>query len=521
MLFNSYIFIFAFLPLTVAVFYLIGGRGHHRAAISWLVMMSLVFYGYWNVMYLWLILFSMFFNYSMGVVINSEDSARKRKTYLIFGVAVNLVVIGFYKYANFFVDSINYVSGRDFHLETIILPLAISFFTFQQISYLVDTYKNETREYNFLHYALFVTFFPQLIAGPIVHHGEMLPQFARDENYKFTFRPIVVGITVFTLGLFKKVVIADNISDIGNPVFSGAMNGHLIGFFEGWVGATAYTLQLYFDFSGYSDMAIGLAIMFGIRLPINFHSPYKATNIIDFWRRWHITLSRFLRDYVYIPLGGNRLGSVRRYTNLMITMLLGGMWHGAGWTFVFWGGLHGVYLTINHIFHSFRRSVLGHDLKSSTTLGVWTGRVITFMVVVFAWVYFRAETFASANNIAKGMLGMQGASLPEKFEGKFGQSMAEGLTSMGLTFDSTLVGGTIEFVILFVMVIVLWFAPNVNEIMKNEEPYINTYGRDIEAPKRKFFLWDTTFKWAFIVAFCLLVSVLYLTRVQEFLYFQF
>lgn len=519
MLFNSYIFIFAFLPLTVIGFYLIGGRGHHRVAISWLVMMSLLFYGYWNVNYLWLILFSMFFNYSIGILVNSGDG--KRKSFLIFGIAVNLALIGFYKYANFFVDSFNYTVGSDYNFEKIILPLAISFFTFQQISYLVDTYKQETKEYSFLHYALFVTFFPQLIAGPIVHHKEMLPQFKKDENYKFTYRPIVVGVTLFTLGLFKKVVIADNISDYANPVFSGAMNGHLIGFFDGWVGAFAYTAQLYFDFSGYSDMAIGLGMMFGIKLPVNFHSPYKATNIIDFWRRWHITLSRFLRDYVYIPLGGNRLGPVRRYTNIMITMILGGMWHGAGWTFIFWGGLHGVYLCLNHFFHSFRKSLLGHDIKLHTTIGVWCGRVLTLGSVTLAWVYFRAESFASANNIAKGMLGMQGASLPAKFEAKLGSGFSEVLTDLGIKFEHTLVGGTTEFGVLIFVLLILWFAPNVGEMMRGEEPYINTYGRAIEEPKNKFFLWEPTAKWAFIVAICLLISILYLTRVQEFLYFQF
>ncbi len=519
MLFNSYIFIFVFLPITVAMFYLIGARGHHRVAISWLVFMSLVFYGYWNVKYLWLILFSMFFNYSIGILINSGNG--NKKGYLIFGVFVNLGLIAFYKYANFFVDSLNYVVGSDYNLENIILPLAISFFTFQQISYLVDTYKGETREYSFLHYALFVTFFPQLIAGPIVHHKEMLPQFAADSNYKFNYRNIVVGVTVFTMGLFKKVFIADNISDYANPVFSGALGGEVVGFFDGWVGAFAYTIQLYFDFSGYSDMAIGLAMMFGVRLPLNFHSPYKAVNIIDFWRRWHITLSRFLKDYIYIPLGGNRLGSVRRFVNIMITMLIGGLWHGAGWTFVFWGGLHGAYLCINHAFHGFRRSVLGHDIKASTVFGTWCGRVLTLGAVTLSWVYFRAETFASANNIAKGMLGMQGASLPEKFERKFGEGFSEVLTNLGVTFDSTLVGGTTEFGVLLLVLLVLWFAPNVGEMMRGEEPYLNTYGREIEEPKNKFFLWAPTAKWALITALCFVISILYLTRVQEFLYFQF
>ena len=349
MLFNSYTFIFAFLPITLLVFYRIGGRGHHRVAIGWLVATSLFFYGWWAPRYVWLIVTSVLVNYALGVVLAtraaSQDGPRKRL--LAVGVSANLGLLAYFKYANFFVDNVRHLFHIDVEIGQIVLPLAISFFTFQQIAYLVDAHRRLTREYNFLHYCLFVTFFPQLIAGPIVHHGEMLPQFGKETTYRLNRTNLEVGVTFFLMGLFKKVVIADGIARYGTPVFDAAQAGLTIDFWQAWAGALAYTFQIYFDFSGYSDMAIGIARMFGIKLPLNFHSPYKATSVIEFWRRWHMTLSRFLRDYLYIPLGGNRKGPGRRHANLMVTMLLGGLWHGAGWTFMYWGGLHGLYLIVS------------------------------------------------------------------------------------------------------------------------------------------------------------------------------
>ena len=376
MLFNSYIFISLFLPITLTGFYLIGGQGHHRAATGWLVCASLFFYGWWNPAYLGLILGSVLFNYAVGVLLGNRDTKNLR-VILALGIGGNLGLIGCFKYANFFVDNINLSFGSDFHLETIILPLAISFFTFQQIAYLVDAYRGETKEYNFLHYCLFVTFFPQLIAGPIVHHKEMLPQFAKDVIYRLKHENIAIGIAIFVLGLFEKVVLADQVAVYATPVFNAAEQGLDLTFFEAWSGALAYTLQLYFDFSGYSDMAIGLARMFGILLPLNFHSPYKALNITEFWRHWHMTLSRFLRDYLYIPLGGSRRGQTQRYINLMITMILGGLWHGAGWTFVAWGTLHGFYLIVHHGWRAFRKAI-NQDLNRRSRLGRGTARIVTF-----------------------------------------------------------------------------------------------------------------------------------------------
>ena len=362
MLFNSYEFIFFFLPVVLAGFFALGTRGKARAAVGFLVVSSLFYYGWWDPTYLLLILASIGVNYRLGAALSraredGADGVSRGRWLLRLGVALNLGALGWFKYANFVVDNVNSALGSDVHLAKIVLPLAISFFTFQQIAYLVDSHRGEAREHRFLHYCLFVTFFPQLIAGPIVHHGEMLPQFADGKTYRFRAENLSVGATVFFIGLFKKVVFADTIAQYGTPVFDAAANGVPMTFLPAWAGALAYTLQIYFDFSGYSDMAIGLGRMFGVRLPLNFHSPYKAVNIIDFWRRWHMTLSRFLRDYLYIPLGGNRNGKLKRYRNLFLTMVLGGMWHGAGWTFLVWGTLHGVYLMINHAWHGVRRAL--------------------------------------------------------------------------------------------------------------------------------------------------------------------
>ncbi|MDW8310963.1 MAG: MBOAT family O-acyltransferase, partial [Verrucomicrobiales bacterium] len=317
MLFNSYEFIFVFLPVTLAGFFWLGHHGRARWAIGWLVLASFFFYGWWNPKYLALLGGSVLFNYSMGLALSRRVRTGAGRALMIAGVAANLLLLGVFKYTNFLVDNFNALCGTDWQVARIIIPLGISFFTFQQIAYLVDAWRGETREYNFVDYALFVTFFPQLIAGPIVHHKEMLPQFSQRGVFRFSPRDFAIGVSIFAVGLFKKAVIADGVAGYSTPVFDLAKNGGTPGFAQAWGAVLAYTLQIYFDFSGYSDMAIGLGRLFGIVLPLNFHSPYRATNIIEFWRRWHMTLSRFLRDYLYFTLGGNRRGPARRYVNLM------------------------------------------------------------------------------------------------------------------------------------------------------------------------------------------------------------
>jgi D-alanyl-lipoteichoic acid acyltransferase DltB (MBOAT superfamily) len=412
-LFSSYVFIFFFLPISLGVFFYLGKISRQFAA-GWLASVSLFFYGWWNPAYVGLLLASICFNYALGMWIAKarvKHSLNRSKHLLAFAITANLSLLCYYKYSNFFLSNIDAIAGTHWIFSNIILPLGISFFTFTQIAFLVDAYKGEVKEYNFIHYGLFVTYFPHLIAGPILHHKEMIPQFCKESTYRPALDDISVGLSYFVIGLCKKVILADGISTFVTPVF-GESSGEQLSLAIAWGGALAYTLQLYFDFSGYTDMAVGISRMFGVRLPLNFNSPYKAVNIVDFWRRWHMTLSRFLRDYLYIPLGGNKKGSVRRYINLMITMLLGGLWHGAGWTFVIWGGLHGAYLIVNHGWQALHNMV-GRNSNRSTLFGEVMGRLITFLAVVIAWVFFRAETVASALSILSGMMGLNGITVSQ------------------------------------------------------------------------------------------------------------
>jgi D-alanyl-lipoteichoic acid acyltransferase DltB (MBOAT superfamily) len=516
MLFNSPYFIFVFLPIVVSVFYLIGNRGHHRIAISWLVLASLYFYSYWNPAYVVLILSSILVNYSLGVLLSGARGQDKYKNQILFaGVVFNLSLLGYFKYANFFINTINSTGYSEISIDEIVLPLAISFFTFQQIAYLVDAWKSQAREYNFLHYCLFVTFFPQLIAGPIVHHKEMLPQFNTNSTYRFNYHNFSIGLSIFLIGLFKKVVIADNLSLQASPVFSAAENGDALHFFQSAKGMIAYTFQLYFDFSGYSDMAIGIARLFGIQLPLNFNSPYKANNIIDFWRRWHITLSRFLRDYVYIPLGGNKKGPLRRYTNLMITMLLGGLWHGAGWTYVFWGALHGFYLVANHAW----RKIWKKPINSWWSLTV--SRITTLTFVMIAWVFFRSESFSGAINFFKGFL-----NLPHTLNNKLG-IFGDMLEKIGFVFNGPAISfyDIKLFIVFIAFLLIVWFVPNTQQLFAKYRPAFAYSKRTMEPTSVQslwtWLFWKPNIAWSIWIALMGAASILSLSQVSEFLYFQF
>lgn len=341
MLFNSYPFILLFLPTTLLGFFLLA-KIKHRLAAAWLAAASIFFYGWWNPAYVLLLLTSIGMNYAFGVRLARLHAAGRDEHaghLLTVAVVADLLLLCYYKYADFFLTNLGKLAGTPLGLAEIALPLGISFFTFTQIAFLVDARRGEAKEYSLIHYCLFVTYFPHLIAGPILHHGEMMPQFRNDATYRVKWENLAVGLTLFLIGLYKKTVLADGIAEFVGPAFNAAAAGSSLTLLNAWVAALAYTFQIYFDFSGYSDMAIGLSRLFGIVLPLNFDSPYKATSIIDFWRRWHITLSRFLRDYLYVSLGGNRKGTTRRYLNLFLTMLLGGFWHGAGWTFMCWGAM--------------------------------------------------------------------------------------------------------------------------------------------------------------------------------------
>lgn len=405
MLFNSLEFLFAFLPLTLlatAAALCLGGR---TAGVATLTLASLFFYGWWEAHALWVIGVSIAANYSLAKAIANSRNPRRRRWILSAGVAANLGALAYFKYANFLIANAAAITGVDPGTLNVVLPLAISFYTFQQIAFLVDTRKGAMRRIPFKDYMISVVFFPHLIAGPLLHYRDIINQF--EQRFAVTWTTVSIGLPVFVMGLAKKVAIADPIAQFVSPLFVKAQTAPLE-FFEAWAAALGYAAQLYFDFSGYSDMAIGLGLMFGITLPLNFFSPYKATSMIEFWRRWHMTLSSFLRNYLYFPLGGSRVGPVRRYGNLMIVMLLGGLWHGAAWTFVFWGALHGGFLVVNHVW----RNVVGVRLGRLDVALLPIYGALTFMLVVVAWVFFRAPTFGTALNVLSGMFSPSVVSLP-------------------------------------------------------------------------------------------------------------
>lgn len=406
MLFNSFNFIFLYVPIVLAGYFALG-RFSHRSAITFLAAASLFFYGYWTLKYIPLLLASIAFNYFSGSAISRLSAGNKytkKHAYIALTIAVscNLALLGYYKYTAFAMDALSSLLGYTYSDPHIELPLGISFFTFTQIAFLVDVYRGKAHERNIVNYTLFITFFPHLIAGPILHHNQMIPQFYDRSRTRINSSNIAIGLSIFTLGLAKKVLIADQAAPFANAVFSASTSGP-IAMFDSWVGALAYTMQLYFDFSGYSDMAIGVSLMLGINIPINFWSPYKATSIIEFWRRWHMTLSTFLRDYLYIPLGGNKHGEARRIFNLFLTMLLGGIWHGAAYTFVIWGALHGILLVLNHLYRKIINLFNMEWLTNSTPVKLFYWAITMFCVIV-AWVFFRADSVKSAFTILNSMI---------------------------------------------------------------------------------------------------------------------
>lgn len=523
MLFNSIEFLFAFLPVVMLVFWWLSGRSQ-RLAIGWLTLASLVFYGWQTPRFLVLLSASMIVNFAISSWIGRFPVGTwKRKGLLVAGVMLNLSFIGYFKYSCFLIENLNALVETGMTARQLVLPIGISFYTFQQIAYLVDRYQDQIQHYGFVDYCLFVTFFPQLIAGPIVHPKEMLPQFSQAGGVKLRPENLAVGFTIFFIGLFKKTVIADGLIGFSSPVFADVEKGFDTNFVVAWCAAVAYTLQLYFDFSGYSDMAIGLGRLFGIRLPLNFNSPYKSVNIIDFWRCWHMTLSRFLRDYIYIPLGGGRVGTVRRYLNLMATMLLGGLWHGAGWTFVLWGALHGVYLVINHLWHVVKKQLgLEQSTNSKWVIAVYRG--ITFVAVVFGWVLFRSTSLHAATSMFQSMLGLNGVILPDKWltspENFFGLMTL--LQSMGVRFESMKHFDAWDEVLpLAGLLCIVWFTPNTQTIMGNWKPaYEEIPVADLQQRPR-WATWNPDSRWAVISSLVTVVAILQISRASEFLYFQF
>jgi alginate O-acetyltransferase complex protein AlgI len=478
MLFNSYPFIVLFLPITLIGYFLLG-KVSELAPILWLALASLVFYSVSNWQFVPLLLASVAFNYTIGLLlITSRLRNRLRFAALTLGVAGDLLVLGYFKYAGFLAANLDalFSAGLTVH---VLLPVGISFYTFTQIAFLVDAYRGKVAGYRLPHYALFVTYFPHLIAGPILHHKDMIPQFEREQTKRPDPHLILCGLVIFAIGLFKKTCLADGIQ----PFVALAFGPSTPTFDQAWIGALAYTFQLYFDFSGYSDMAIGISLMFGVFLPLNFNSPYKAISIIDFWRRWHMTLSQFLRDYLYIPLGGNRRGRILRYVNLMITMVLGGLWHGAAWTFVAWGALHGAYLCVNHAWSNYGPAVPSRFARLTNIAAL----ILTFASVVIAWVFFRAESLSSALTILSKMVD------PATVTWGYREMFATGLVGL--------------------YAVLCWVAPNTQAIM-NYDHEARTVG-EAQTP------WMRRPAFLYAVAAVLAFGVLGIQQHSEFIYFRF
>ncbi|MGI9317421.1 MAG: MBOAT family O-acyltransferase [bacterium] len=519
MLFNSYTFLLVFLPTVLAAFWLAHRLGLSIMRGPILLAASVVFYAWWSIDYLALLGTSILVNYHLGKAIRGDSSQGIK--YLWLGISINLGILLYYKYTNFLLVQVNYFLEPPIANEPILLPLAISFFTFQQIAYLVDCYRGKAAKTGLFTYALFVAFFPQLIAGPIVRSIEMVPQFQviRSARSSITSN-LGPGITIFLIGLAKKVILADSLAAFATPIFSAADQGAVITMLESWIAALAYTFQLYFDFSGYSDMAIGLARMFGIKIPVNFFSPYKATSIIDFWRRWHMTLSRFLREYLYIPLGGNKGGYFGQSRNIMITMLLGGLWHGAGWTFALWGGLHGIYILINHGWEKVPIRFF-HKISESSKIYKTFSWAITFIAVVSAWVIFRAQTIDGALSMISSMYGLNGLTVPKDYQFLLAQ-LAGPLTAMGVEFQGVQIIwqlSKIEFSILLSISFFIAFAcPNTAQLFEllSEEKYRTPLSR-----KKLVFKWAPNAAWLLVSFLLFVFSLDNMTDVSEFLYYQF
>lgn len=494
MLFNSYEYIFLFLPITFAVYFLLNRKRLTVAAKTWLVLSSLFFYSWWNIKYFPLILGSIFFNYAAGTILARGSSRQEsegltkgntgKTIILLVAIAGNIVLLGYYKYTDFLIGNINYLAEWQIPLVRIVLPLGISFFTFTQIAYLVDSYKGLVREYSLLNYCLFVTFFPHLLAGPIIHHKEMMPQFASMRNKALNGRNIAIGLYLFSIGLFKKVIIADEFAVWAAAGFDEAK---VLSFAQAWLTSLSYTFQIYFDFSGYTDMALGSALLFNIRLPINFNSPYKSLNIQEFWQRWHMTLSRFLRDYIYVPLGGNRSGEARTYLNFMATFLIGGLWHGAGWNFIVWGFLHGIAMVISGLWK--------RNKFPMNKVFAW---FITFNFINATWVFFRAKTWDDAIKVLRGMCGLTEIRLPSFLAGKLSF-----LHDRGITFGENLVvikaEGYTVWMLAAALVAVL--------VLKNSNEMVGRFRPD----------WRSAAFAAIVATY----TIFNLSKVTQFIYFQF
>jgi len=520
MLFNSYIFIFVFLPIAFVGFYIIGAKSH-SGAISWLALVSLCFYGYWSLYSLPILTGSICVNYWFGLQLSDRQS-KYRKSLLVLIISLNLLVLGYFKYANFMLDNTNEILNN-FNLKPIpmldvVLPIGISFFTFTQIAYLIDTFRDEASEKTFFRYALFVTFFPHLIAGPIYHHKQMRPQFSDPKIFKLNHEKISLGLVIFTIGLAKKLLLADPLGGYADVLFNGVEAGITPNFMLSWVGSFAYSFQLYFDFSGYCDMAIGLALLFGIWLPINFNSPFKSSSIIEFWQRWHITLTKWIGEYLYTPItlkmtraSHGRSGVISLFYTLIFPtifiFLILGLWHGPSWTYVLFGLIHGIYVVINHLWRKvfpIRKS----KYNLSYNIRKIVGWFVTFIAVNISFVMFRSDSLSSAHQIYKGMI-----SRPEFFNfGPFSElTISEfKLIIVGIWQYQLNVGQSVrESIVLLLLgfIIVLAFPSTASISSVNPSKYTHLLTRNGIS--------------AILLAILFVITILHLGKTSPFLYFEF
>jgi len=545
MLFNSYSFLFIFLPITFLGMILLGSRSP-GVAVWWLSITSLVFYAIWNPIFVTLLLGSIIFNFAVASWIQKREdtqSQNKPNYVLILAITLNIALLGYFKYTNFFLSTIIEGTGGTFEPLDIIIPLGISFFTFTQIAFLIDVSRGITSEHNFSRYLLFVTFFPHLIAGPVLHHKQMIPQFNDSKNFRLNQENVCAGISIFIIGLAKKIFLADTLGEIANPFFDTSHTAQPIQFVEAWVGAISYTLQLYFDFSAYSDMAVGLSLIFNIRLPLNFNSPFKASSVIEFWQRWHMSLTKYIGEYLYTPLSLKlmRQGLGRTYLiellytlilPTLITFFIIGLWHGANWTFVMFGVLHGIFLVINHLYRAFKKKVRWR--KQSNRFNIFCSTVLTYTAVVISLVFFRADNMNSAYEICLGMLGVHGISLPATIEPLF-SFIPHIVGFLNLSFDGVLPSKIFTspnwyiFGLILLGQLIVWYFPNVHQIMLTQKIVCEDLGErpTIKRPSSlgnlNWLIWKPNLKWAIILGILFFVIVLALAsnKPSTFLYYQF
>jgi len=544
MLFNSTEFLFGFLPVVLAGFYLVGGFSRVWA-IRWLILASLAFYGWWRPLNVLIICPSVIINFFIARTLLSlsqnEQSRRTSKAILLAGLLFNVLFLGVFKYTDFVTGTINDVFGANLILRHIILPLGISFITFQKIAFLIDVQAGRIKSFTFQDYCTFVLFFPQLVAGPIVHYREMMPQF-QSARCRFDKENVAVGLTLLLFGLFKKVILADKIAPFVSPIYLHAASGTGVTFIMAWMAAIGFTLQIYFDFSGYTDMALGLARLFGIKLPPNFYSPLRASNIIDFWMRWHMTLTRFLTAYIYNPLVlwltrrrvakgrpgfGGRHTTVGAFVSLLmcptiLTMFIAGLWHGAGYGFVVWGVLHGFYITVNHAWR-LTGPRLWPDRRSYESFMRPVGPVVTFIIVAATMVFFRAPTIGAAIDLVRGMVGINGIGLPEHLLARLGPA-AVLLHRIGIV---AVAGSVQDFIKTWIVICLLLFvalaAPNTLQILGRYEPAlgIRPSSTKLAIGGIRILEWGPSLAWAIVMSGIAAITIVHIGGPSEFLYWQF